>query len=640
MDPRKRRSLTNLVCLIAGLLLPCSGYGQKVQGSLPSSTPNDSLSDVRASLIVMIRDPSGGPLDMALVSLNSSAGGMLAQATTIEGRAEFDNLIPGDYWVNVSAAGYDSVQQNLNIIYQGTFFFYTLRSTGSSSPYNSRPSVLPVLSPKAQKQLAKAMEALRAQKPENARGPLDQALRLAPGHPDVQYAFGVYYMETRDWSQAITHWEKALSIYPKHYGSLMFMGAALLVQKKPEEAVSYLNRAIEVAPSAWRPHAMLAQANLVQAHYDDAVHQAERAMELGHTQAASVKLLLADALVAQGNKERAITVLQQYLQEQPQDAAARRNLNALRGTLAPAAAPTKNVPAEPPARASFVSPSILPSSWMPPDVDERIPDVVPDVPCRLEEVLRGAGRRMTELVRNVDRFTATEQLTHERIDANGQPSTPEKRTFNYLVSIEELRPGNLDVEEFRGIGASLGDFPDEIATLGLPSMVLVFHPAYRSSFEFACEGLARGDTGAAWLVHFRQKPDASNTLLVYRTEKRTSAIALKGRAWIAADSFQVERLETDLVSPHPEIRLVGQHTDIAYAPVRFRTKDVSMWLPQYADVYMDWGGKRIHRRHGFSNFMLFSVDDKQKIGGPAAAPGSSPVGNGGGESRNPQSPPN
>jgi hypothetical protein len=39
-------------------------------------------------------------------------------------------------------------------------------------------------------------------------------------------------------------------------------------------------------------------------------------------------------------------------------------------------------------------------------------------------------------------------------------------------------------------------------------------------------------------------------------------------------------------------------------------------LPQSAEVYSDWRGKRMHRRHSFSNFALFSVDEKERISEP------------------------
>jgi hypothetical protein len=41
-----------------------------------------------------------------------------------------------------------------------------------------------------------------------------------------------------------------------------------------------------------------------------------------------------------------------------------------------------------------------------------------------------------------------------------------------------------------------------------------------------------------------------------------------------------------------------------------------MWLPQSAEVYYDWKGRRIHRRHSFSDYMLFGVEDRQKISVP------------------------
>ena len=66
----------------------------------------------------------------------------------------------------------------------------------------------------------------------------------------------------------------------------------------------------------------------------------------------------------------------------------------------------------------------------------------------------------------------------------------------------------------------------------------------------------------------------------------------------------------------PQIKLVADHTAIEYGPVRFHIPNVETWLPQSAEVYYDWRGKRIHRRHSFSNYMLFGVDEKQHIAEP------------------------
>jgi hypothetical protein len=75
-------------------------------------------------------------------------------------------------------------------------------------------------------------------------------------------------------------------------------------------------------------------------------------------------------------------------------------------------------------------------------------------------------------------------------------------------------------------------------------------------------------------------------------------------------------METDLFAPLPQIRLALDHIAVEYAPVHFRQGAVDMWLPQSAEVFYEWRGRRVHQVHNFSHYMLFSVDDKQKISAP------------------------
>ena len=41
-----------------------------------------------------------------------------------------------------------------------------------------------------------------------------------------------------------------------------------------------------------------------------------------------------------------------------------------------------------------------------------------------------------------------------------------------------------------------------------------------------------------------------------------------------------------------------------------------MWLPQTAELYTEFKGKRIHQRMTYDNYLLFAVDDKQKVSAP------------------------
>jgi hypothetical protein len=135
-------------------------------------------------------------------------------------------------------------------------------------------------------------------------------------------------------------------------------------------------------------------------------------------------------------------------------------------------------------------------------------------------------------------------------------------------------------------------------------------------YQFTCEGLGNWRGVKAWQIHFRQKDDRKDLVRVYWVAGKPYPVPLKGRAWIAADTFQTVRIETDLRQPVPQIKLLAEHQSIDYGPVRFRNQSVSLWLPADTDLYMDFRGRRIHRRHSFEDFLLFSVDDKQKIARP------------------------
>lgn len=254
--------------------------------------------------------------------------------------------------------------------------------------------------------------------------------------------------------------------------------------------------------------------------------------------------------------------------------------------------------------------------WAPPNVDAAVPGVSPSTACSLPDVLAGAAKRVKELVTNLQQFTAAEHLEHVEIDKRGRPSKPQRRRFDYLVMILQLRHGMLSVEEMRDGGTALDKFPVNLATIGLPALALIFHPSYVEDFDIRCEGFGTWRGQPAWQVRFAQRADRTSRMRSYRLRGRSFPIAFKGRAWIAADSFQVVRLETDLLEAIPTIPLTREHMEIEYKPVDFKQKQLQVWLPESAELYMDFRGHRYHRRHSFSDFQLFSVDVNQQIADP------------------------
>jgi hypothetical protein len=239
--------------------------------------------------------------------------------------------------------------------------------------------------------------------------------------------------------------------------------------------------------------------------------------------------------------------------------------------------------------------------------------------------MRSASERVEELVRNLDRYTATENIEHFEVSSKGVRTSRETRKFNYLVEIHPVGTNDLDVEEHRNGWMPTEkirgypertEFPDNVITVGLPMLALIFHPRLQSRYEFACEGLSSWKGRRAWVIHFRQRPDQNNSMLTYHVGDRSVAVALKGRAWIDAETSQIVAMESDMLHPIPEVQLFRDHQLIEYGPVRFRNKPLELWLPKDADWYCSLKGHRYYRRHIFSGFLLFSVDDKEEIGGP------------------------
>lgn len=571
-----------------------------------------------ATVEVDIHGPNGVVVDVPVyVSLVRNTGQVFKSALAEKGKVVFAQVPKSELTAQVVASGYETAKQQFQMLDKLEVKVQVNLQPIADKEVAAADRGIAALNPKAQKNVGKALQALQANRPADARDHLIAAEKEAPESAEVEYLFGVYASRMNNAVEAQTHWQKALQLDPRNLSALLAVSQQLLQERKAPEAVPYLARALETDPSSWRAHMLMAQADLFQDQNEDAVKQAERAMELGQERAATVQPILSHALYRTGQKDRAIQGLQVYVKNNPTDTNAKALLERF---LAPPAATPAAVTETADAAAGAVLP--VPSNWLPPDVDENVPPVESGTSCSIDEVEKRAGERATELVRNVDRFAATETLTHESINKYGMPGDHEKRKFDYTVSIQDLGKGYLGVTEFRDGAGGQAAFPDGVVTNGLPALALIFHPYYAGNYEMTCEGLARSNGQLAWQVHFRQRVGKPNVIKSYQIGMHGPSypVALKGRAWIAADSYELVRMETDIVAPIPQIKLLAEHTDIEYGPVDFRKGNVTLWLPKSAEVYFAWRGRQVHRRHSFSNYMLFAVDDQQRIGTPKIVP--------------------
>jgi len=148
----------------------------------------------------------------------------------------------------------------------------------------------------------------------------------------------------------------------------------------------------------------------------------------------------------------------------------------------------------------------------------------------------------------------------------------------------------------------------------------VFHPGFAKALSFKCEGLGQWRGKAAWILHFEQRPGMKSYLRLWETKTKTEEIPLKGRVWVAASSYNVLHVESDLREPIKDLELARDHLSIDYGPVSFGNGASELWLPWYADMYLELHGKRYHHSHTLTDFKLFSVDTTNTIGAPKNVP--------------------
>jgi hypothetical protein len=69
----------------------------------------------------------------------------------------------------------------------------------------------------------------------------------------------------------------------------------------------------------------------------------------------------------------------------------------------------------------------------------------------------------------------------------------------------------------------------------------------------------------------------------------------------------------------PQIQLRCEQQVVEYGPVRFQ-KNVELWLPQKAEIYLDFRKHRYYRSHSYDHYLLFSVDSVEKRNEPTVPP--------------------
>ena len=167
---------------------------------------------------------------------------------------------------------------------------------------------------------------------------------------------------------------------------------------------------------------------LRQGDYEKARDEAEVAIRKGKQAASPSQLILGESLLELGRHQEAVEALDRFLQESPHNPVADQVRTMRAEIQAGAVPPAESAPRSDVRLSEFNPLAALP---VPSTVGQILatpgsgwikPYVAPGVACPLAQVVDAAGERVTQLVQDVERFSAVEELLHQALDDYGIPT--------------------------------------------------------------------------------------------------------------------------------------------------------------------------------------------------------------------------
>jgi hypothetical protein len=166
-----------------------------------------------------------------------------------------------------------------------------------------------------------------------------------------------------------------------------------------------------------------------------------------------------------------------------------------------------------------------------------------------------------------------------------------------------------------------GRNPDSPRNVGFATSWLFFFRANQIESRFRLLGEQKIDKHDTYVVAFAQNPGRERLNTIVDAPTGQCSIPSQGVAWINQSTYQIIRMQTDLLFPVPSIHLSQLRTILEYSEVPIPERSLVLWLPDI--VKNSWRTPAIsgEELHLYSHYRLFGSTVRVL---PAAATPSSP----------------
>jgi hypothetical protein len=257
-------------------------------------------------------------------------------------------------------------------------------------------------------------------------------------------------------------------------------------------------------------------------------------------------------------------------------------------------------------------------------VVERVPQLKALEPAadqqELPMILQKMGERMDDFVHNIGDLIAREDLTQERLNADGKTKAKQHLQDNYLILHHGYSWGASAEYRMDDKGNRLGPIglaQGYLGTSGHALSCIQFSTAAQSQSQSRFRYLGDEMLGSreTYVLAFAQRPgEVSFATVMAVTGAKDVEMPTQGILWVDKSNFQILRMRSDLLARNSKIELDQLTTDVTLGEVRLQDVPDPLWLPSDVDVYIEIGGQKYRNAHRYKDYRRYRV--AVKIGAP------------------------
>jgi len=240
-----------------------------------------------------------------------------------DGQFEFERLPSNACFLRVSAQGFQTFQQRLDELRVSqfrTFINVFLTPVDQSEREEAAPAVLTdrQAPEKARDELVKGVQALLKEKYSDARTHFEKAIAVYPCYARAQTELAILLISSGDFTPAESALRKSIQCDSGYHQARLVLGQLLNMQKRFGESEKTLREAVRFAPSSWELYYQLGIADFGLGEYAKAAEEFEEVLSFNPAPPSYCYARAADAYLAQKTYDKAYAMMQDYLRIDPQ----------------------------------------------------------------------------------------------------------------------------------------------------------------------------------------------------------------------------------------------------------------------------------------------------------------------------------